>query len=90
MFFSEWSEFPGGDRGAAGDADHCDRESKPSGESPLQSLMQGFRFAMSDLPIRSALLLLSVLSLFGLQYSVFLPIYAHDILHGGAQGLWDC
>jgi len=27
---------------------------------------------MSDLPIRSALLLLSVLSLFGLQYSVFL------------------
>jgi MFS family permease len=46
--------------------------------------MQGFHFAMSDLPIRSTLLLLSVLSLFGLQYSVFMPIYALDILKGDA------
>jgi MFS family permease len=60
---------------------------KPSEDSPFQSLVQGFRFAMSDLPIRSALLLLSVLSLFGLQYSVFLPIYANDILKGGARTL---
>jgi predicted MFS family arabinose efflux permease len=62
-------------------------ERKPSTESPLESLLQGFRFAMSDLPIRSALLLLSWLSLLGLQYSVFLPIFANDILHGGARGL---
>ena len=60
-------------------------EAKRSEESPVRSFAQGFRFAMNDLPIRSALLLLSVLSLFGLQYSVFLPIYAHDILHGGVQ-----
>jgi MFS family permease len=62
-------------------------EIKPSDESPLQSLVQGFRFAMSDLPIRSTLLLLSVLSLFGLQYSVFMPIYAQDILKGNARTL---
>ncbi len=62
-------------------------ETKPSEESPLQSLMQGFRFAMSDLPVRSSLLLLSVLSLFGLQYSVFMPIYAQDILKGNARTL---
>ncbi len=62
-------------------------ERKPSTESPLRSLMQGFRFAMSDLPIRSALLLLSWLSLLGLQYSVFLPIFAQNILHGGARAL---
>ena len=60
-------------------------EPKPSEDSPFKSFMQGFHFAMSDLPIRSALLLLSVLSLFGLQYSVFLPIYANDILKGGAR-----
>ena len=60
---------------------------KPSTDSPLRSLMQGFRFAMSDLPIRSALLLLSWLSLLGLQYAVFLPIFAKDILHSGARGL---
>src|SRR5258706_9855020 len=62
-------------------------ERKPSTESPWRSLLQGFRFAMSDLPIRSALLLLSWLSLLGLQYSVFLPIFADHLLHGGARGL---
>lgn len=58
-------------------------EPKRDGESPLQNFMQGFRFAMRDVPIRSVLLLLSALSLFGLQYSVFLPVFAKDILHGG-------
>ena len=62
-------------------------ERKPSGQSPLQSLLQGFRFAMHDRPIRSALLLLSSLSLLGLQYSSFMPVFAKDILHGDAQSL---
>ncbi len=62
-------------------------ENKHDGQSPVRSFVQGFRFAMADQPIRSTLLLLCVLSLFGLQYSVFLPIYAHDILHGGAKAL---
>lgn len=58
---------------------------KKSSESPLQSFLQGFRFVMNDAPMRSSLLLLSTLSFFGLQYAVFLPPYAHDILHGGAR-----
>ncbi len=62
-------------------------EKTPSSESPVRSFIQGFGFAMADLPIRSALLLLCVLSMFGLQYSVFLPIYASDILHGGPKTL---
>jgi MFS family permease len=53
--------------------------------SALKQLADGFRFAMKDVPIRSVLLLLSVLSLLGLQYSVFLPIFANDILRGGAR-----
>ena len=57
---------------------------KKSSESPMQSFLQGFRFVMRDAPMRSSLLLLSTLSFFGLQYAVFLPIYARDILHGGA------
>src|SRR6516165_5741606 len=36
-------------------------EAKRDGESPLQNFMQGFRFAMGDVPIRSVLLLLSAL-----------------------------
>src|ERR1700694_4703131 len=63
------------------------RKITPSTDAPLRSFVQGFRFAMSDLPVRSALLLLSTLSLFGLQYAVFMPIYAQDILKGNARTL---
>jgi MFS family permease len=63
------------------------REIKPGADSPLKSFVHGFRFAMSDVPVRSALLLLSTLSLFGLQYAVFMPIYAQDILKGDARML---
>jgi MFS family permease len=59
----------------------------PQQGSAMHNFVEGFRFAMSDLPIRSALLLLALLSLLGLQYSVFLPIFADDILHGGARGM---
>jgi MFS family permease len=62
-------------------------EPRVSGEPPLRAFVEGFRFAMSDVPMRSTILLLCVLSMFGLQYSVFLPIYASDILHGGAKTL---
>ena len=58
---------------------------KPPEESPVRSFVQGFKFAMHDVPIRSALFMLCLLSFFGLQYSVFLPIYAGDILHGGPK-----
>ena len=63
------------------------QERKDSGESPLHNLLQGFRFAMKDRPMRSTLLLISMLSIFGLQYSVFMPIFAEDVLHSGARGL---
>jgi predicted MFS family arabinose efflux permease len=58
-------------------------EVRASKGSPLRNFLQGFHFAMSNRPIRSALLLVSLMSMFGLQYSVFLPIFARDILHGG-------
>jgi predicted MFS family arabinose efflux permease len=61
-------------------------EPKTPEGSPLRTFLEGFRFAMKDLPIRSTLLLLSVLSLFGLQYSVFLPVFARDVLHRDAKG----
>jgi MFS family permease len=61
-------------------------ERKPVQGSPMRNFLEGFRYAMRDMPTRSALLLLSVLSLFGLQYSVFLPVFARDVLHHGALG----
>src|SRR5580698_8127235 len=53
-------------------------EARPAQGSPMRNFLEGFRYAMRDMPTRSALLLLSVLSLFGLQYSVFLPVFARD------------
>jgi MFS family permease len=60
---------------------------KPAEGSAWGNFVKGFRYAMSDLPMRSALILLSVLSLLGLQYSVFMPIFASDIFHGTARTL---
>jgi MFS family permease len=62
-------------------------EKRPTLDSPLRQFIQGFHFAMSDPPIRSALLLMSLMSMFGLQYAVFMPIFARDILHGGPSML---
>lgn len=61
-------------------------EQKTPEGSPFRNFVEGYRFAMSDFPIRSALLISSLLSLLGLQYSVFMPIFAKDILHSGAEG----
>lgn len=61
-------------------------EPKPVSGSPFENFVQGFRFAMNDRPVRTALLALSLLSLVGLQYSVFLPVFARDVLHRGAGG----
>jgi len=63
------------------------QEELSEGHSPWQSFLQGFRFAMSDRAIRSVLILLSMLSFFGLQYMVFMPVFAQDVLHGGPRTL---
>jgi len=54
--------------------------------SPARNLLQGLHYAMQDRPTRAVLFLLSILSFFGLQYSVFLPVFARDVLHRGAVG----
>jgi MFS family permease len=48
-------------------------------------LKEGFSYALGFTPIRAVLLLLSVAGLFGTSYSVLMPIFASDILHGGPQ-----
>jgi MFS family permease len=59
----------------------------PSGASPLQDIVEGFRFVMDTGPIRALLLLLGLVSLVGMPYTVLMPIFADRILHGGARGL---
>ncbi len=62
-------------------------EVAPGSGSPLSSIIEGFRFVSRNPPIYSLLILLGVLSLTGMPFSVLMPIFADQILHGGARGL---
>jgi MFS family permease len=55
--------------------------------SPFEHMMEGFRFVNETAPIRALLLLLGIVSLVGMPYVVLMPIFADQILHGGARGL---
>ena len=51
----------------------------------LLELREGFAYAYGFAPIRSILLLVSLVSLMGMPYAVLMPVFAKDILHGGAH-----
>jgi MFS family permease len=53
----------------------------------LTHLIEGYRFARHTTPIRSLLLLLGLVSLVAMPYTVLMPVFADQILHGGARGL---
>lgn len=50
-------------------------------------LIEGYRFARHTAPIRALLLLLGLVSLVAMPYTVLMPVFADQILHGGARGL---
>src|SRR3954462_3881349 len=55
--------------------------------SAMSQIKEGFRFVLGEMPIRTLLMLLAVVSLFGMSYSVLMPVFADQILHAGAKGL---
>jgi MFS family permease len=59
---------------------------RPTG-SPLEHIIEGFRFVRHTAPIRAILLLLGLISLVAMPYTVLMPVFADRILHGGARGL---
>ena len=63
------------------------RERTPRGVSGFQEIVDGFRWVARTGPIRALLLLLGVVSVTGMPYAVLMPIFADQILHGGARGL---
>ena len=52
-------------------------------ENVLQQLKEGFSYASGFLPIRNILILLAVVSLVGFPYTVLMPVFANEVLHGG-------
>jgi len=51
----------------------------------LHELKEGVTYVFGFAPIRSILLLVSLISLTGMSYMVLAPVYAREVLHGGAH-----
>ena len=52
-----------------------------------EEMRVGFEYVSRFLPVRSALLLLSLVSILGMPYTVLMPMISSTILHGGAHTL---
>jgi MFS family permease len=57
------------------------------GGSLLEELREGWNYVSGSRPIRTVLLLLALTCLMGWPYSVLLPVFAGQVLHGGAHTL---
>jgi MFS family permease len=55
------------------------------GASMMEQLRQGWVYVAESLPIRTILLLFALLSLMGWPFMVLMPIFAVDVLKGGAH-----
>ncbi len=51
------------------------------------SVRDGFVYVSRARPVRALLLLLGLVSLAGMPYAVLMPVFAREILHGGAREL---
>ncbi len=56
-------------------------------ENFFKGLKEGIKYAYNFIPIRTLLILLAVMSLMGMPYTVLMPVFARDILHGNANTL---
>src|SRR4030065_647364 len=56
-------------------------------EKVLEGLKEGIKYAYNFKPIRALLLLIGLVSLTGMPYTVLMPVFAKDILHGNANTL---
>ena len=55
--------------------------------SPVADVIEGFRFVVTHAPIHHLMILLGIVSVTGMPFAVLMPIFADQILHGGAKGL---
>ncbi len=53
--------------------------------SPIENMVEGFRFARHTAPVRALLLLVGFVSFAAMPYTVLMPIFAGQVLHGGAR-----
>jgi MFS family permease len=61
------------------------KESRESKAQIMTELKEGFRYTFGFPPIKHLLILLSISSLMGMSYSVLMPVFAKEILHGASH-----
>jgi MFS family permease len=55
--------------------------------SPIGNVIEGFRFVMRAGPVRTLVVLLALIAFTGMPCVVLMPVFADQILHGGARAL---
>jgi len=60
-------------------------ERKETTNSVFKEFKEGFTYTFSSIPIKYTILLLALVSLMGMPYTVLMPVFAKDILHGGSH-----
>ncbi|HEX8793046.1 MAG TPA: MFS transporter, partial [Polyangiaceae bacterium] len=63
------------------------RELPPRPDNPLAHAAEGIRYVARTPAARAIILLLFVVAMTGMPYAVLMPIFAAEVLHGGARAL---
>jgi MFS family permease len=53
----------------------------------MQGLKEGIKYTFGFIPIRTILLLIALISIVGMPYTILMPVFAKEILHGGPHTL---
>jgi MFS family permease len=61
------------------------RKPKTRDSHVFADLKEGFSYVFGFIPIRYTIFLLAVVSLMGMSYTVLMPVFAREILHGGSH-----
>ena len=61
--------------------------SKPANGRMIDGLKEGFAYVAGFAPVRDILLLLASMSFMGMPYYILMPVFAKDVLGGGAHTL---
>lgn len=61
------------------------RKAAPRQKKVVHELKEGFKYTFGFAPIRYLILLLALVSLVGMPYTVLMPVFAKEILHGGSH-----
>jgi len=65
--------------------DKIQKPAKKKEEHLFKELVDGLRYTFGYAPIKHLLILLTVSSLLGMSYSVLMPVFTKDILHGSSH-----